>query len=272
MERIYEIICNYSNDLRLLDNNAMEEIIHLLKDINKIVINDVNITDKSIYLPHDRMVGAYSNNSIIIYKNELYKYVNRELYKTNLEENFSEREKCYRKNLEILYTIMHEAEHAIQIKQLFYEFSIEAKLLSLEAQYSSKMTQSVYDGLIEDGKNLIKYLKDIKDSRKLYNSLYDISFRERLANIYSTEKIIKMLSESDEKTLLELEKNILNNFKVNGYVEKDDIITAPTTTFFNKLGYSNEIDKINFNSIEFEERFILGLPLTKEEYTYVKSK
>lgn len=251
MDYILKLIYDTSVNRKILNVNQIEKIITLLVESKKlqgyILSMDVQMSNKN-----NLACYSFDDKKIIIYSNII------EMMIENIEQNIvilSDFEKHLYKNLSILQIILHEVEHAYQEKIVYSENSVEAFIIRL-----SSMAQ------IEN-----------------YDSIYEFSPKERLAEIKSFNEIINLVRLS-EKNLFNL-FSILNQEKLQrnlqGYHYRGTKnIEYPLMSYFTLTGKlqllssfewfkEDYIDTLNLSTKQYEqeERFKYGFPVTIDEYT-----
>ena len=257
MDNILDIIYEYSMRKKLLDRKAIEIIITIMiKENNIEIINNINIITHLFDNLSEKTLAYYFNGDINIYLSKIYKYL-KKYSDNNLidNKNLSEFEEYLINNLFILRTVFHELEHSNHERLIHYNnVSIEKELIKIELDFINRINNLYYGD--EEKYNRLK---------KLYDNLYDISFIERLADIWSHEQIIKVLEtdKNELKRIYEYEKLLLLNTELSTYKNFNDM---PTIRFFIAIGKAKEISKYDLYDLDFKTRLRLGLNLSFDEY------
>ena len=261
MENILDIVSEYSKRRKILDFDA-------IKKISSIIINMFNIKNVKNITFNFRPFGNthsefnYTDEQIILYKNAIRREINRKS-RFKITSEFDDITKYYSKNLQILFLLLHEFEHAKQMSHGF-ENSLEQTLCTSEIAILSKMKATDYFGLFDSE----AFKNAIKISRS-YDSNYHISILERLANIKALEFVNRLIDSLDMADLKELEHILLIDTMIRSYKSSED---SPTLRFFENMGYRMQLDIPN----SYDERFKYGFKLSNEEYQinkdYIKSK
>lgn len=199
---------------------------------------------------------------------------------------FSSTEQIFYQNVLISQVILHELEHANQVKIINTNDSLETKILKL----------SSIDCIVENELARLKDAgcnqKDIEKARQLltmsygtlYRIYYDLAPEERFAEIKSHRTMIKILEVMKRQTpkLREFESICLLENMTRGYSFIENRISSPTIDFLTLLGkkrelrqfgwYDKEVDKSLFLSqsqFSLTERMIYGLPISNIEHKAV---
>ncbi len=241
MNEIFKLVYDRSKKNQLLCAQDLAKIVEyytISQQLNEYVlnfyINSINSNTFATYSLDDR--------SIIVNLKLL-----RKCTKDRCKEGYGGLRGFYvyfYKNLFILHALLHELEHANQLKIAYNDTNTEGLLIRLS------------------------YLV----GKEYYDKLYPISPEERLADVKSFEKIIDLIkaNKTDLKTirgLLEIEKQdcILTGYSCDGTT-----VDAPTTNYFT-LGKRKDLLKaFDFESIKHihnvYERMKYGFPVSKEEF------
>jgi hypothetical protein len=247
MENILKIIYDKSLNNKIININDINKILELLIIEKKLgdYIFDINV--QPIRSNNLASYSYYSKN-ITIYSQTI------ETMLKNIEVNMlnlNDFEKKLYKNLALLQIILHEIEHANQAKISYTDNTLEAFII--------RISYTVSDCYFE--------------------SLYEYSPQERLAEIKSYREIISLMSYINnklEKLPLILETEKLQR-QLRGYHYSKEIISSPLITFF-KQGKKELIlqsfdwyhtDSLNtvYNIYNLNERFNYGFPISLEEYS-----
>lgn len=247
MENILKIIYDKSIDNKIISINDINKILELLiieKQLSNYILNiDVQPIRSNI-------LASYSNYSkkITIYSQTI------ELMLKNIETNIlntNNFEKMLYKNLSLLQILLHEIEHANQTKISYTDNTLEAFIL--------RMAYTVNDCYFE--------------------TLYEYSPQERMAEIKSYKEIISLISFIENKlynlpTILETEK--LQRL-LRGYHYNQGKISSPIITFFKQAGKESILQSFDwyrlydlntvYTNYSINERFNYGFPISLDEYS-----
>ena len=278
MNNILDLVYDYSKNFRILDLFAIDKIMSILLQENELdTISCELISDNNIFLSHKEL-GYFANNTICLYINNLRKKVLKDKHILfEKEKNLPLFQYILRQNLEILHTLFHEVEHAIQDKILSEnnDKDLERKLLRIEKHFiDNALNQITFYDTIEMIERYIPGLIEYHKDMKIYKTNYDISIMERLADANSLTKIKNMLEQIKKEIpeLYELEDDVklqylMKSYKILNKKHKNkEIIISPTEEFIKNLGYINSLNKLNIGNLTYDDRFKYGLQITKEEY------
>ena len=278
MEEIIDILVNCSLKHIIIGDDIIRKIFTILINIDDLTYIDLQIKNKkSRFLAvHQRYYNYFEENNseydscslITVYKKKIEEYIKKNKYKTDfLEEDLlSLYEQYLRINLEILEIIMHEIEHAKEkIKAKLHNESVENRLIKLEYDMSISLNKC-------DKKETLNALLKVAKSVIVYEANYDIAFSERMARVNPLGLIIDELMKKPDgiESLFNLKQLIYEQILFQDYIKMSSGIIAPTTVYFGKLGLIEEFKAINIESLDFEERYRLGLHLSEEEYSYLE--
>jgi hypothetical protein len=212
----------------------------------------------------------------------------------HLDNNFQNEQlldyndQSYYRSLLVIQTILHELEHARQIKVMAEDDSFESRLISSSL---AKMDERTYEYLLLHGfsEEEIKdyFINVIYPRFKILKEKREIMPTERMAEIESTQGIINMLHRLgiNSTRLYEIFNKYLNDSLLLGYKSEDGVISNPTDDYLNKLWdgiildiypWHNFIDYIYLqnvsNKFNLNERLFYGLPISKPEYAKIRLK
>ena len=163
MENILDIVSEYSKRRKILDFDAIKKISSII--INMFNIKNVkNITFNFRHFGNTHSEFNYTDEQIILYKNAIRREINRKS-RFKIASEFDDITKYYSKNLQILFLLLHEFEHAKQMSHSF-ENSLEQTLCASEIAILSKMKATDYFGLFDSEafKSAIKISRSYKSS------------------------------------------------------------------------------------------------------------
>lgn len=255
MENILKIIYDKSLINKLLDFNDIEKVLELLIINNELNEYILNINVQSIRSNNLASYSAY-DKSITIYSGMI------EFMIQNIEKNIlltNDFEKMLYKNLSLLQIILHEVEHANQIKIAYTNNSLEALII--------RMT----------------YLTNYSSQK----SLYECCPTERFAEIKSYKEIQLLVSYIDKK-LIRLQKTIESDELqrlLKGYHYKNTNVESPLINYFklskkeqilNYFDWYSKKKQETLNSVSsnynLNDRLKYGFPIDTNEYSSCMKK
>ena len=265
MDNILDIVYEYSINGRILDDTAIEKIISIAKkEFNLNNVHDIE-RRKSFPITKHSTIAAYNHldQSIVLYPAAIKRDFLLREYKSKLktENELNRVEKCFRKNLHMVFIILHELEHANQFMHQ-KDSSLEMQLVNIELGY-------IYDiGNTFDcfyGATDIEKLAESFKHYKIYKNNYRISLAERLANANALLKIREMTKKIGSSKLEELYDSLLLTYYMSRYDSKDD---SPTKRFFKAIERDHLLTYIliKHEDLSYEDRIKFGLNLTSDEY------
>lgn len=283
MKNILDIVYDASKRRMPLSDKEVLKIVEQLVKINDIeVINEIHVVQRTELIFNKVTLGHYLNDNIYVYYSRIMEFIAGCYHKSEfkLEDEMSVYETVFRINLFILFIIMHEIEHAIQ-EQITISGdtnNFENRLIKLETDFLTFLGEEVLsdenyneiDGTYNmNPLEFIKYKLAYHYDCNLYNSNYEISYLERLADVRALSKILDMISEikNEIKKLYTLQENILLDRRLEHY---DDTTISPTVEFFNNIYGPNTFDYSDMGDLSLEERLNLGMPITDYEYDSTK--
>lgn len=293
MDNVLDVLVEYSKRGKKADRIFIKKVIKVmieekeLKDyIKKIRFVDMSKIE-SYYPENERGVMAYRcwNGEILIDEGDIEFLC--KLMEEYIGKDSREFEKIISCNALVLQVLLHEIEHANQYKKSkINDTDFENILLSIcnyannEFFKESKLNQLI---IIKKGLYLNRQLYyDLKLSGEIEIKYSSSSPTERMANIYSTNDVITILEQiKDIPGPIKFFQDFLISQRLNGYDLKKTIV-SPTLRYlddFKKLGISGvnqyfdedfetSLNKANNDSLE--NRLLLGLPITEEEYQQEK--
>lgn len=262
MENILDIVYNYSRQNKLLDKFAIRYILLELLDEEKLDYITIEIDDKDKILYLNNKLATFKSNTIKVFLSRINEYIASDNYKTNYKNEYilNRFQKCLRKNLIILQTLMHENEHVLQFHKE-KENTIEDNLTNLELEFIDETEN------IMENKNigLFKRLNEFKKNKNLYNNNYQISFLERMADINSYQNVLSLIEpiKNEAREVYDLENDLLLESIMKNY---KNIMDAPSIRFFINIGKLDELNKLDLVNLSEEERLRLGLKIDGKDY------
>ena len=191
----------------------------------------------------------------------------------------SSTERAMFNSCEVTRYILHELEHALQSKK-----SNDKSNMTLEAKLIKGILNTSKEMLIEfsNGKITAEELKERLETEYIKRrDNYDYNPIERMAEINAQNTVFKSIEDLEKKFpfLFEVERRILLYKMLSGYEDSLKVGSCPTKMFLtnmnqNKLWtdfdfYDEDYNKLVRNVLKnysFDERILLGLPITDEEY------
>ncbi len=180
----------------------------------------------------------------------------------SLEEELNNYENFVFKNTYILQIIMHEMEHLLQFEgKIDYYKQIEKDFMYIEKNFVLSLIK------ILKVKNVSPIIKkaQFRILKQLYDDNYDLSFIERMTEIYSMEKTSSLINTyyQDSKKLINLNNLLLLNVKMRPYKNEKD---NPTERFFSNIGRLEDYLNVDRNNLSSDERFRYGLEIDVNDF------
>lgn len=286
IEQIADILYDYSKQRKQADRRFSEKVIQIvskeqeLKEyLRKIKFTSIRGKDYE----DCPLVYKYWSRELQIDQQKLEQFWSF-MRKRLEEENFSEFEMILGTNVFSLHALLHDLEHANQVKKSMLDDTFEQKLLAICLYNEHEFfKENIFSRRLIERHGI--YLNpNLYHNLKLQRQLeeqYDREMpTERMANIYATREVNEILSKIGVATKVEdLFCDILIEFYMKAYL---DTCISPTEKFLEdvkRLQFFGIEEKLNTDfchSLEIakqtslEERLLLGLPITKEEHQKVK--
>ena len=267
MEEIYNIIDYYSKKNMLLDKKAILAIIKILFLENNIDNKyKIKVYNKFFLLNKKNVLASFDYESIQVYLSRLKSVIlNENNDRKNifsLEEELNNYENFVFKNTYILQIIMHEMEHLLQFEgKIDYYKQIEKDFMYIEKNFVLSLIK------ILKVKNVSPIIKkaQFRILKQLYDDNYDLSFIERMTEIYSMEKTSSLINTyyQDSNKLIDLNNLLLLNVKMRPYKNEKDI---PTERFFSNIGRLEDYLNVDKNNLSSDERFRYGLEIDVNDF------
>lgn len=265
MDNVLDIVYEYSINGRTLDDSAIERIIDIVK--KELDLSNVRKIERrnSFPISNHFTIAAYNtfDESIVLYPAGMKKEFLFGAYKSKLkiENELNKIERCFRKNLHMVFIILHELEHANQYMHQ-NDSSLEMQLASIELRYIYDIgdTFDYFGG----GTDIDKLAESIKHY-KIYRKNYKTSLVERLANANAMLKVREMTKKLGSDKLEELYDSLLLSYYMLDYTSEDD---SPTKRFFKAIERDHLLTYIliKHENLSYEDRIKFGLNLTSDEY------
>lgn len=268
MEEISKILKEYARKKYFIvddtENKALLEIVNyfieLLELDDYLLKLEVSITKYQAKSDRNRLaVYLPETKELVIFLHNILNDIQDIWYFSNLSNSFS---KYYEANLYIFQTIIHEIEHILRDKSVDNgDLSIESELLRMSNRLIIK-----HNTIEISGGNFYKYLPE-----------------ERLAKIYSNDRMIKLIPELTSNCDLDVEVlskpyqlHILRAY-IQGYEKvcsvppnETGIIIPPTKICYRYLNdldsYNALLERVEMEALKSDERMALGLPVSEEDY------
>lgn len=268
--RLISLIYDYVKNNRVLDKDFIDKILDVV--INELELNDYVIDSEIINEPGKRRktytIAYYNFYSRIIEVNlqvalERLKEEAKKLRLTSIETSYFIAK-------ELAETILHELEHASQVKEYDRDGNNLESLIIKRAFAHKTIIRSDILLLLMNGyseKELLMRYKTIKRGIKYYK--YDPL--ERLADYHALnyiKEILKELNVGDRvmlHTYYEEYKNYIRGYKLQ---------KEPTKFFLAKVGGLKdwqEIERLS-TDCDLKTRLSLGLSITKDEYQELENR
>lgn len=262
VEEIFCLITNYMNKGKDIDIEFLRIVVSIFiyyKQVNDYV-NNVKINNKS------KLLGSYSHvdKDISINLVKILKDINT--YKI-----FNQDEKNFYKYLKVVKTLLHELEHANQNKLKIMNNSLEGKILIK----ADTLCDKLFFDYMSINKTLsfkrILLINKIDNYYKKYRKYYEFSPNERLAFLKADVTSLKLLEKFEYSMVHDYEEFKYNSDRINPYITHDN----PTKYYIEKVNKKydgwNEIESL-CNNLSFEDRLLLGLEISIDEYRIIHNK
>ena len=282
---LLKLLCNYSYDDKYADDK-------FIFNSFSFIIKELDLDDfiKNIYLESnclkDKVIAEYffRDKYVSFYMNSKDYLVNHQF---KLFDKSNSKEKLFFKNCLILQTILHECEHANQMKKIDKSSNLESDVLNISFFSNNKLIVDTLRGFNysdQDIKSFYSTICKIK-SNNYYNN-YIHAPEERLAEINSIIRLIKIIEpvkhifvDTYNAFMIKLYSNYLIGYK------KNNDKYSPTINYLKESGFEfvlpgykwfNNNDNMCFNNIiynySFDDRVKTGLYITDFEYNNLLNK
>lgn len=268
--RLISLIYDYVKNNRVLDQNFINSILDVV--IYELELNDYIIDSKIINVP------GKSRKRYLMANYDFYSRIIEVNLQVALERLKEEAKKLRLSSIETSYfiakelaeAILHESEHAHQVKEYDRDGNNLESLIIKRAFAHKTIIRSDILLLLMNGyseKELLTRYKTIKRGIKYYK--YDPL--ERLADYHALnyiKEILKELNVGDRimlHTYCEEYKNYIRGYKLQ---------KEPTKFFLAKVGgfdYWQEIERLS-TDCDLKTRLSLGLSITKDEYQELENR
>ncbi|MCR4581714.1 MAG: hypothetical protein K5666_04300 [Bacilli bacterium] len=250
-KELYGLVYEYSKHKKIIDESFITYLI-LLFDIyygTKDFVKNVNYVSGFEVGQRVNVAKYQVSDREVIINYEAIRYV---LAKNKRYETlFSDSEKYFYKNLTILQYVLHELQHAVQNKQskdkkdtsdekrivsgsLISALSISPENLAIVMRFNEKAVEDIIN-------QLLAY-------RAVYKKYYDKVPLERLAQIDSYERIVKIITHFKDEcpSLYDFYVASLYEVMQEGYTTSNEEYSCPTELFLSKIGYENDWQSLSF--------------------------
>lgn len=202
---------------------------------------------------------------------------------------FNDFELVLYKNLMVAQVILHELEHASQMKQVMESGSrndLEMRLLNVCFQDTAYLHDpkvfSLIDSKVFRFPDLLNYVESKRLKQKKF---YEQDPSERLAEINSHNTVVECLEQLGEvPNLLAVERASFLEATLRGYTYQDDRLIAPSSIFLDGIGETALWQSLDFydkdstilqanveKQYSLKKRLTLGLPVRNQEYEFVRN-
>lgn len=275
---IFKLIYEYSKNGKLVDKEFIEKLVQLeigMKNLGSYYIQNINILSK--YAWDEEAIAGYCNGNLNVYMKKMYEKL--EIMDKSLDL-FSNIEKIFFKNVSVTQVILHEIEHANQVKKRGISQTIESDILRLCYGFNSDLSYAP-EFLQKKLKNpnwLATYIKD---------NYFCVPY-ERLAEMHSCNEMLSILDYMPEyfPNLLEFFEIRKMSRLIMGYLDQNGNLISPTLKYLQGMDidkyllecpWYNEKDFASLNDaymsqFDLSERLKYGFPITEEEFSTTSVK
>lgn len=232
----------------------------LSHDSNPDYLYGIKIDEKDKDAERKNVMGKYTGRNIYIYTDHTLPILNDYF----LHEKFLKpEEKPFYMCLLVSKILLHELEHSFQERKIYQSDNNNESLLIM------------LDEIANFGE------------KEMYASTYDISVRERLADINAYKRLLGLVSYLEDylPNLAKLQSGITLKTMLNGYTKENGIVKCPTLEFLRRHNltlmlkdltswYTEDESKVRENlkdTLSLYERIKLGLPINEKEYNHTLS-
>lgn len=296
MENILDLLYEYSKKGKQVDKEFIDKTI-------KIMIREKNLSDYIKKIRFENLSSCKINHggkdtpmAYDTYAKEILLDNNNIILFQKMLENlfqFKNFEQVLAINAILTQALLHEIEHANQLRKSII-INEEFENLLLDVNYhvdneffkESKISQLL---ILKMGIYLNSQLSYNSNLQQKLNTKFKKSIPiERMANIYSTQEVNDMLVQISKNECIEnvtsLFDLLLAKFQLNGYNNNNGIIMSPTKRYLEEVKKLNIIGMnehfteyfnmimLKFQNASLENRLLLGLDISDEEYQKTKIK
>lgn len=287
VEKMLEILVDYTERVKLLDEEALEKIID-------IVVESASLQDyyAGVSFPNDIRI----KNGImkVAEYNSITKNMDFYIEAADIQsENQSKYDILFEgfelvlfQNVMMLKYLLHELGHPFDYKRIDskLESGTEIALLSASAKMK-RLALSVKNGLFDDHEDFEKILYFVLNQDEAFDKNYPFDPMERVAETRAYETILKMLELIKDRlfNLQEFVKASLLQYQLKAYIHRRGITPSPSEVFLCSIDQEDVWTHLDFydpNAIKLlekvrkeyslDERLKLGLPLSNGEYNELR--
>lgn len=276
------LFLDYSINKKIINGDYIDKLIEIVvngKELKEYV-KDYKIDNKTIQ--ENNIIANYDASTKIInlYWKELYNYLKESMEYMYL---FTETETHLYLNLIATQIILHEIEHANQLKIMDKENNIESRILKLcEFEEKSEIEALIKRGKISEVEAYLYRIQKMDEYIEKYYKYYLYVPHERLAEIKTYQEIIDTLYVIKEhaKNIIKFEESNKLASALRGY---NNDSYSPTITYLTNQDrikdlkefdwYSDnkeETIKLSKEKYNLKDRMKYGLPIDEHEHQFVK--
>lgn len=232
----------------------------LSHDSNPFYLQGIKIDEKDKDSERKNVMGKYTGRNIYIYTEHTLPILNDYFLH---EKHLSETEKPFYMCMLVSKLLFHELEHSFQERKIY------------DSDNNNESLLIILDEIAKLG------------GRGLYDGTYDISVRERLADINAYKRILELVSYLEEylPNLVKLQSGMSLKAMLNGYTKENGNVKCPTIEFLRRNNlvpmlkdltswYTEDEKEVRENlkdTHSLYERIKLGLPINEKEYNHTLS-
>jgi hypothetical protein len=278
-KELEELVLRYNNMFRYADERFIMEAI-------SIIINKLNIQEylNDCYVIKDYSVEYNTIAEYLFYSKKIIFYVKKfnEYAINNIKNSSNIEEKIFTYNILIINVLLHEAEHANQIKQIYeatgwkkdvFFASIFHKFILYDDAFLNALKNYGIDNRFIENYYLFK--------EKNYVEYYDLAPEEKEANIFAaiiTNNILSDIPNFQESAIYSLFKLKQIKYQAMGYNFSNTQVDSSTIRYLKEIKndyflptqtwYKDDIYSsfIKCQSMPLIDRTTYGLPIHQLEY------
>lgn len=287
--KILRLVFDYSKNGNLVDENFIEKLIELVVSEKNLHQYVKDLEFRELQEVEERItVASYNFINFNIFVNPpaiFYFWEHDNRYDWLL----SDFELVLYKNLMVTQFVLHELEHANQLKQVMEKDNkdeLEMKFLNACLQDVAYLHDPKIFPLINSGDLRFTDLLNYVESKRLrQKEFYDQDPTERMAEINSYDVVVSCLEQlGGVPNLLAVERSGFLEAMLRGYAYQCDRLIAPSSIFLDGVGESALWQSLNFydkdstilqanveKQYSLKKRLTLGLPVRNQEYEFVRN-
>ncbi len=241
MQELAKFLYSFSKNKKISDEYFIGSIGRMLIDnynlndyVERIIISNFNKNSLAYYSPEERNI--YVNFQKLLYA------IGKTIIKTYESDNYEEQILCF--NLYVLNVILHEVEHARQIRIIDSDNSVETNLLLLSRVYE-------------------RFLKNVSAYTEI---AYCTNPIERQANLLALKTLFDITETFNNQNLTKfigknLLRNTIRNYKIykNKVISPIDVYMSYCDRYIDATSLRNINDKCTRIIQNSEKQFELGL-------------